>query len=153
MRQVLAIAGLLATITAVPISCARAAEPAEDAAPTVRPCAHAGAPVNIPSEFPKTIPLPPATLITSAKSSEAGAVLIGFIPMGLEEATHFFMQRLPDAGFQLGRGEVEQHEAEARFGGNGVSGYFKVRSIPDCPGALDFTIRVKAISPPQSPGL
>ena len=118
--------------------------PANAAAPTLPPCAQAGPPVNLPPEFPQSFPLPPGTVITVSRRAEPALVVQGFMPMELKDATRFFVQKLPAAGFQLGRGEAERNEAEARIGGNGVIGYFKLRSITDCPGALEFTIRVQS---------
>lgn len=125
----------------------RGASPLPGAPPaaSLPPCAQAGAPVSLPPEFPKNFPLPPGTIITVSRRAEPALVLQGFIPMELREATRFFVQKLPAAGFQLGRGEAERHEAEARFGDAGVIGLFKLRSIEDCPGALELTIRVQSI--------
>jgi hypothetical protein len=155
MNGALALAGLLAAVVAASITRARPAEitpaPAASAEPTLPPCVHAGPPVNIPSEFPKNFPFPPGTLITGNKPAKVGTALIGFIPMQLDDARRFFIQKLPAAGFQLGRGEVEPGEIEARFAGNAVVGYFKIRSVPDCPGALEFTIGVRPMPSTPSP--
>jgi hypothetical protein len=115
--------------------------------PGLPPCAHAGPPVSLPPDFPKNFPLPQGTVITVTRRAEPALIVQGFIPMELKEATRFFVQRLPAAGFQLGRGEAERAEAEARFGGSGVIGLFKLRSIEDCPRALELTIRVQTIEP------
>ena len=125
--------------------------PAASPAPTLPACAQAGPPVRLPPEFPKSFPLPPGTVITAGRHAGPTIVLEGFIPMELKEATRFFVQKLPDAGFRLGRGEAERGEAESRFGGNGVAGFFKVRSIEGCPGALQFTIRVQNVESLRSP--
>ena len=117
---------------------------AESPAPTLPPCAQAGPPVSLPSEFPKNFPLPPGTVITASRGEGPTVILKGFVPMELREATRFFVQNLPTAGFRLGRGDVEPAEAESRFGGNGVVGFFKLRSIENCPHALEFTIRVQS---------
>jgi hypothetical protein len=71
----------------------------------------------------------------------------------LKEAIRFIVQQFPAAGFRLGRGETERGEAESRFGGNGFVGYFKIRNMPDCPGALDFVVRVQLLpsTPPPTP--
>jgi hypothetical protein len=155
MHRRLAITGLLVATVAMSINCARADDnmsaPAASAQPSLPPCVHAGPPVNIPPEFPKNFPLPPGALITGNKPAKLGAVLVGFIPMELDEAKRFFMQKLPAAGFQLGRGEVEQDEVEARFAGNGMVGYFKLHSIADCPGALSLTIGMQATPSTPSP--
>ena len=125
--------------------------PAEAPAPTLPPCAQAGQPVSLPPEFPKSFPLPAGTVITASRHAGPTIVLEGFIPMELKEATRFFVQKLPDAGFRLGRGEAERGEAESGFGGNGVAGFFKVRSIEACPGALEFTVRVQNVESLRSP--
>jgi hypothetical protein len=124
--------------------------PAQTPATTLPPCAQAGPPVSLPPEFPKSFPLPPGTVITASRHAGPTIVLEGFIPMELKQATRFFVQNLPAAGFRLGRGEAERNEAESRFGGNGVVGFFKVRSIADCPGALELRIRVSEYKPPGS---
>jgi hypothetical protein len=125
--------------------------PAQTPAPSVPPCAKAAPPISLPPEFPKSFPLPPGTVITASQHAGPTIVLEGFIPMELKEATRFFVQKLPDAGFRLGRGEVERGEAESRFGGNGVAGFFKVRIIEGCPGALQFTVRVQSVESLRSP--
>ena len=124
--------------------------PAEAPASSLPPCAHAGPPVSIPSEFPKNFPLPPGTVITASRRADAAVVLEGFIPMELPKATRFFLQNLTAAGFRLGRGEAERGEAEDGFTGNGLVGFFKVRSIEGCPGTLQFTIQVSEYKPPGS---
>jgi hypothetical protein len=114
--------------------------------PKLPPCANAGPAVSIPSEFPKTFPLPPGTIITS--SSEAGGIrLEGFIPMDLKGAVTHFVKALPSAGYRLGNGEQEQAEAESRFSGNGYGGYFKLRSLRDCPRVVTLKIIVFKPSP------
>ena len=71
--------------------------------------------------------------------------------MELPQATRFFLKNLTAAGYRLGRGEAERGEAEDRFTGNGVVGFFRVRSIEGCPGALEFTIRVQNVESLRSP--
>jgi hypothetical protein len=114
------------------------------------PCTQAGAPVAIPPEFPKNISLPPGTVITGARRAGAAIVLEGFVPMELKEATRFFVKKLPEGGFRLGRGEAERGEAESRFGGNGIAGYFKIRVVPDCPGVLQLAMTVSEYKPAAS---
>jgi hypothetical protein len=125
--------------------------PAEPRVSNLPPCAQAGPPVSLPPEFPKSFPLPPGTVITTSKHAGPTIVLEGFIPMELEKVRRFFVEKLPDAGFRLGRGEVERGEAESRFGGDGVAGFFKIRSIQGCAGALEFTVRVQSIESIRKP--
>jgi hypothetical protein len=124
--------------------------PTEAPASTLPPCAHAGAPVAIPPEFPKNFPLPPGTMITATRRAGAATVLEGLIPMELPKATRFFLQNLTAAGYRLGRGEAERGEAEDRFFGNGMIGFFRLRSMRDCPGALQLAITVSEYKPPST---
>lgn len=124
--------------------------PAGSAAPTLPPCAHAAAPVAIPPEFPKNITFPPGTVLTGTRRAGAAIVLDGLIPAELPQATRFFLQSLTAAGYRLGRGEAERGEAEDRFGGNGIIGFFRVRNMPDCPGALQLAITVSEYKPPST---
>jgi len=107
--------------------------PVEASPPTLPPCAQAGLPVSMPPEFPKNITLPPGTVITGTRRADAAIVLEGLIPMELPKATRFFLQNLTAAGFRPGRGEAERDEAEDRFMGNGLIGFFRLRTIHDCP--------------------
>lgn len=75
----------------------------------------------------------------------------GFVPMELPQATRFFVQNLTAAGFRLGRGEAERGEAESRFGGNGIIGFFRLRNMRDCPGALQLAITVSEYKPLPTP--
>jgi hypothetical protein len=139
-------------VSATPAGSAAASPgPAQTPAPSLPPCAKAGPAVTLPPEFPTSFPLPPGTVITASRHAGPTVVLEGFIPMELNQVTRFFVQKLPEAGFRLGRGEVERSEAESRFGGNGVAGFFKIRSIEGCPGALQFMIRVQSIESIRSP--
>jgi hypothetical protein len=124
--------------------------PAESVAPTLPPCAHAAAPVAIPPEFPKNIQFPPGTITTSTRRAGAALVLEGLVPMELPQATRFFLQKLAAAGYRLGRGEAEEGEAEDRFFGNGIQGFFRLRTMRDCPGALQLVITVSEYKPPPS---
>jgi hypothetical protein len=89
-------------------------------------------------------------VITSSRRVGPSLVVEGFIPMELKEATAFFVKKMPQAGFRLGRGEAEAAEAESRFGGHGIAGYFKIRVIPDCPGALQLAMTVTEYTPVPS---
>ena len=107
------------------------------------PCARAEKRVELPAEFPKDVPLPPGTAVTSAQRTENRLLVQGFIPMDLRDGARFFIEKIPAAGFQLGRGESEEGEAEAPFRGNGITGVFKLRTSRDCPGWLELVMIVQ----------
>jgi hypothetical protein len=116
-----------------------------------QPCAAADKPVELPAEFPRNIPVLPGTLFTSSKQVGTSLQVQGMVPMELIEAIRFFLQKFPAAGFQLGRGEAEQGEADAPFRGNGVMGGFKLRTAHDCPGWLELVISVRPMPSANKP--
>jgi hypothetical protein len=103
-------------------------------------CAGAGAEVELPSGWPKTFPLQPGTVVTSARREAAGAVIDAVVPDNLKSAKQFISRELPNAGYTLSGGEAEANEAETDFTGHGVVGRLKVRMIERCPGAVTLTV-------------
>ena len=120
-------------------------ESAEPASTELPPCAHVEKTISLPPEFPKIIPLPPATVFTATRRTERALLVEGLVPLERRNATLFFLQKFPAAGFKLGRGESEPEEAEAPFQGHGVVGIFKLRNIRDCPGAVQLIISVQTL--------
>ncbi len=83
--------------------------------------------------MPEDFPLPAGTRLTTVRRPFPGQLVIdGFVNLGLDAAKDFFVDRLPAAGYQLGRGDAEPGEAEALFTGNGLRGGWRVREIPNC---------------------
>ena len=114
----------------------------ETIATSMPPCAGAGKAVQPPDEFPQSFPLPPGTVVTSARREAAGAVIDGVVPDDLKGAKQFISRELPRAGFKLSGGEAEANEAETDFTGHGVTGRLKVRKIEGCVGAVTLTVGV-----------
>jgi hypothetical protein len=111
--------------------------------PTVAACAKVGASVSRPEGLPTDFPLPPGTVITSSATPYPGqALIVGVVPAELGDAASFFGTALPEAGYEVGRGDAEQGESEAPFTGNGVRGKWKVNGIEDCPSAVTLTLVV-----------
>jgi hypothetical protein len=135
------------------VRAAAAPSPGESLAPvpSLPPCVQAGPALTIPPEFPKDFPLPPGTVVTASRRVGPAIVLEGFVPMELPKAMRFFLQKLTAAGFRPGRGEAERGEAEDRFIGKGVIGYLRLRSMEQCPGALQLVIMVQPVPATASP--
>jgi hypothetical protein len=115
--------------------------PSGNGAPEVPACAKAGSRVSRPSDLPADFPLPPGTVITSSQHPHPGQLLIGgVIPADLRAAAVFFTDELPARGYELGRGDAEQGEAEAPFSGHGCRGKWKVNGILNCPDAVTLTL-------------
>jgi hypothetical protein len=102
--------------------------------PRLAPCAKAGPSIGRPDTLPEDFPLPPGTRLTLEQEPSAGQVVIrGFSPGEVDQAAAFFKGKLPDAGYDLGRGDAEKDEAEAVFEGNGYRGGWRVNRIVGCP--------------------
>jgi hypothetical protein len=90
---------------------------------------------------PVDFPLPPGHAITAVRRPfERETIVVGVMPSDFRGAVTFFERELPARGYALGRGDAERGEAEAPFTGNGYRGRWRVNAIPDCDGALTFTI-------------
>jgi hypothetical protein len=112
-------------------------------ASTLPPCANAGTPISLPSEFPDNFPLPPGTVVTASQRSAAGPITItASIPTDFKRAVAFFQTTLPAAGYQLLEGDAEMDEAESTFAGQGFRGKWKINGILNCPGAVRLTLAI-----------
>jgi hypothetical protein len=97
----------------------------------------------MPAQLNGVLPLPPGTVLTSTDLAGKGPLVIGgYVPAQLADASAFFKEELPKAGFELGEGDAEGDEAEQAFTGHGLEGQWKVHSILDCPDAVSLTIAV-----------
>lgn len=103
-------------------------------APLLALCAKAGPPIRVPEDLRENFPLPPGTRLTLEQRPYAGQLLLrGYIPGDIGGAAAFFKRELPDAGYELGRGDSERGEAEGLFTGNGRRGGWRVNAILGCP--------------------
>jgi hypothetical protein len=119
--------------------------------PTLPACAPASDRAQLPPELDGVFPLPPGTLITSAKLTGQGPLVVaGYVPMRLKDAAAYLQEQLPKAGLRLGEGDAELDEAEQTFSGRRLEGQWKVHSILDCPDAVSLTIAVSLIGPAAS---
>jgi hypothetical protein len=119
--------------------------------PTLPACVPANDRAQLPPELDGVFPLPPGTLITSAKLTGQGPLVVaGYIPMRLKDAAAYLQEQLPTAGLRPGEGDAELDEAEQSFSGHNLEGQWKVHSVLDCPDAVSLTIAVSLIGPAAS---
>lgn len=105
-------------------------------------CAKVGKPVAIPAEF-SVFPLPPGTIIDNVAQQQGSLLMSGFTPYELNSVSGFFQRDMLPAGFKMLEQEYEPgQESEASFKGNGHTGRWKVRPIPDCPGISTLTVSI-----------
>jgi hypothetical protein len=108
-------------------------------------CAETGAATDLPAAFPAGFPLPEGTVIDSTREEGGFSVVEGYVAGDLEATADFFREELPYAGYELGEGDAEEHEAETEFEGSGVEeGRLKLHDISGCEGALTLELAVRA---------
>jgi hypothetical protein len=61
----------------------------------------------------------------------------------LEEVRDDLKSRLPRAGYKLGNGDAEEHEAETAFSGFGRTGHLKIRDDV-CDGAVSLGVALRS---------
>jgi hypothetical protein len=110
---------------------------------TLPACAQAGQPVSLPAEL-SGVPLPDGSVIDSTRKDAAGNTIYqGYVPGDVRGAKDYFETELPKAGYEIGEGDSEDHEAEMEFDGNGVEARLKVHDISGCDGALTVALAQK----------
>ena len=103
--------------------------------PTVSPCPAAPAPVSPhrPAHIPADLPKPPGAHIDDTSVDESGVHTTKFTtPTSLRESILFVVQRLPSAGYVLGRGDAEPTEADAPFIRNSIRGLVRLVFLQPC---------------------
>lgn len=110
---------------------------------TLPGCAQAGTKLDLPAEL-ASVPLPEGSVIDSTREDAAGNTIYqGYIPGDVIGAKDYFEAELPKAGYDLGEGDSEDHEAEMEFDGHSVEARLKVHDIDGCDGALTLAIAKK----------
>jgi hypothetical protein len=107
---------------------------------TLPGCAQAGQSVQLPDAL-AGLPLPDGAVIDHTRKDAAGNTIYGgFVPGDVKGAKEYFERELPKAGYDLGEGDSEDHEAEMEFDGQGAQARLKVHDIANCPNALTLEV-------------
>jgi hypothetical protein len=110
-------------------------------------CAQAGTKVDLPAEL-ASVPLPEGSLIDSTREDAAGNTIYqGYIPGDVAGAKDYFEAELPKAGYDVGEGDSEDHEAEMEFDGHSVEARLKVHDIDGCDGAVSLSVATRTPAP------
>ena len=102
---------------------------------TLPGCAPAATPVALPDRFPAGFPLPAGSVVREARDDGKTINVEAVVPGAIRDVADRLLQALPGAGYELGEGDSEEHEAESHFSGNGFDGFFKLNTVGDCDGA------------------
>ena len=102
-------------------------------------------PRGLPTNFAPNFPLPPGLrLFKSAQlnNNPNALQIVGYVPLNLQDSIRFLLERLPQSGYTLGRGDSEPGEAEATFSGNQWRGGFLITTVNGCPTVTEWGIVV-----------
>jgi hypothetical protein len=94
----------------------------------------------LPVGFPTAFPLPSGSVVIGSEKRSGGRIIIYAVSPSDEKATLHSMQQIAAAGFTLTEGEVEAHDAESNWQGNGFVGRWAIREMPDCTGETSVTV-------------
>ena len=86
-----------------------------------------------PKQIPQDLPRLPGGVIESSKTTSDGLFIVLFsTKASLRDGVLFIVKKLPAAGFQLGRGDAEQTEADAPFSKGDLRGVLRGAAIGLC---------------------
>jgi hypothetical protein len=148
---VLALAGVALAGCAGRPGDSRAADPPDPPAASGAPTAGCptGAGVPLPGAFPRRLPVPGDATVTAVDHRSGHRLVVTTVTHhGFEAALTYLQLQLPQAGFALEEGEVEEHDAESNFVSDDVRGRWTLRAVPGCKGAVTLTY----LTAPKSPG-
>lgn len=102
--------------------------------PAPCPAPSKGKPTKWPIEVPADLPKPPdATLQGKPLTASDGVHIVKFsTPYSLRESVLFVVDKLPKAGYVLGRGDAEAAEADAPFIHGNVRGLVRMLEVGAC---------------------
>jgi hypothetical protein len=110
-------------------------------AATILPeCAPTATPVALPGAFPERFPLPRGAVVREGRDDGSTMNVEALVPGEIRDVAESLLAGLPDAGFELGEGDSEEHEAESHFSGNGFAGFFKLNTVGGCAGANTLAV-------------
>lgn len=86
-----------------------------------------------PAKVPADLPKPPNAHIDQSLTASDGVHIVKFTtPTSLRESVLFVVNRLPKAGYVLGRGDAEASEADAPFVHGDVRGLMRMIEVGAC---------------------
>jgi hypothetical protein len=142
--RMLAIIVLMSLAAVVPTGCGSGNEDgdstARPAVTTLPACAPKASPAELPAAFPETFPLPTGAVVREARDDGKTMTVEAVVPGDIRDVADALLEDLPQAGYELGEGDSEEHEAESHFNGNGFAGFFKLNTVGDCDGANTLAV-------------
>jgi hypothetical protein len=100
-------------------------------------CRAEASPADAPygDAFPESWPFPPHTTVFHSEDRGAdGTIVTAVSSAPFEDVLAFLNGPVADAGFEVEKGETEEHDAEAEWSGEGFRGRWAIRESAQCPG-------------------
>jgi hypothetical protein len=136
----LAFVSLAVVLTACSGSSSPNAGPTNTVAPVVTPSTPApcptpakSKPTKWPSRVPKDLPKPSNATVQQQLNASDGVHIVKFsTPTSLRDSVLFVVDKLPKAGYVLGRGDAEAAEADAPFIHGNTRGLVRMLEVAPC---------------------
>ncbi|MEV6948147.1 hypothetical protein AB0N07_40735 [Streptomyces sp. NPDC051172] len=94
----------------------------------------------MPKDFPANLPVPDGAFVTSTEHRSGERLVVAMaVRSGFDRTLAFLQKQLPEAGYTLQEGEVEQDDAESNFSSATIDGRWTLREMPDCGGGVYLT--------------
>jgi hypothetical protein len=107
---------------------------------TLPACAPSVTAVALPDRFPTGFPLPRGSVVREARDDGKTMNVEALVPGAIRDVADRLLDEFPGAGYELGEGDSEEHEAESHFSGNGFDGFFKLNTVGGCDGANTLAV-------------
>ncbi len=96
---------------------------------------------EIPAAFPSDFPLPDGAKVYATEVRSGGRTIVYAVVDTDEKDVLKVMQTdVPDAGYTLTEGEVEERDAESNWKGNGYTGRWAIREVAGCTEQTSVTV-------------
>ncbi|MER6423804.1 hypothetical protein [Streptomyces sp. NPDC001137] len=96
--------------------------------------------LRLPKDFPASLPMPDGALVTSVERRSGERLVVAMVVRsGFDRTLAFLQKQLPEAGYTLREGEVEEDDAESNFSSATFDGRWTLRKTSDCGGGVYLT--------------
>ncbi len=96
---------------------------------------------GVPAAFPTSFPMPEGAVVYATQQrSEGRTIVYAVVDSDVKTVLHGLQTALPKAGFTPKEGEVEEHDAESNWTGNGYTGRWAIREVAGCTEQTSVTV-------------
>ena len=96
---------------------------------------------EIPAAFPSDFPLPDGAKVYATEERSGGRTIVyAVVDTDEKDVLKVMQTAVPDAGYTLTEGEVEERDAESNWKGNGYTGRWAIREIAGCTEQSSVTV-------------